>query len=873
MFRRFLHRFRSLFRKGRLEREMEKELRFHLEMEAEKNIRRGMNEEEARLAAQRSFGGIEQTKEAYRDLVRFRWIEDLWQDLRYGARMLGKNPGFTVIAVLALALGIGANTAIFSVVNAVLFKSLPYYDPQRLVYVTEDKRGKEGGWDREYAGSIDYILWQAESKSFDHLVAFNWGNTYLTGRGEPERLDSVWATANLFPALGVAPQLGRTFTPEEDRLLGSRVVILSHSFWQRRFGGDPAIIGQSLTLDRESRQVIGVMPPDFKFIQKADVLLPLAINVQLELTRNVDGGVYLLDYIIGRLKPGVSVEQARSELDSILQRGKKANPKGSYGDRTIVAPLGERLVGNLRRGLLVLFGAVAFILLIACANVANLMLARAQVRQKEMAIRAAMGAGRGRLVRQMLTESLLLSICGGVAGLLLALLGVKALAPLIPDNLAHLKEGGIDGVALGFTFLASLLTGIVAGIFPALQASQIDLNESLKEGARGAAFSKRKSARLVSPALVIGELALTLVLLIGAGLLIKSFLRVLAVEPGYNPENLLTMATPLSSAGYSLARKRLFYQGLLTRINSLPGVKVAAVGPLPQRMDVSSGSEWGIALYIISADYFRATGVQLRAGRGFTEQDSESAPPVVVINETYARRHFAGEDPIGKRITYGFDGPRRIYGTIVGVVADVKRYGLEDEAQSAEYHSVLQGTVGRDLNLMARTAGDPLKLASAVRQQVWAIDPNMPVVDVMSMEQRLAESIAPRGFQMLLFGAFAAVALVLAAVGVYGVISHSVGRRTHEIGIRMALGARPRDLLAMVIRQGMSLALVGAAIGLAAALALARLMASFLFDVKATDPATFAGVSLLLVSVAFLAAYFPARRATKVDPMVALKHE
>ena len=366
---------------------------------------------------------------------------------------------------------------------------------------------------------------------------------------------------------------------------------------------------------------------------------------------------------------------------------------------------------------------------------------------------------------------------------------------------------------------------------------------------------------------------MTLVLLVGAGLLIKSFLRVRAVEPGYNPENLLTMAIPLSRAGYSLAQKRLFYQELLTRINSLSGVKVAAVGPLPQRMGVSSGSASGSIRYVVGTDYFRATGVQLRAGRGFTEWDNENAPPVVVINETLARRGFAGEDPIGKRTTIRFDGPRRIYGTIVGVVADVRRYGLEAEAQSEEYHSVLQDTVGRDLNLVVRTAGDPLKWAPAVRGQVWAIDANMPVVDVMTMEQRLAESVAPRRFQMLLFGAFAIVALVLAAVGVYGVISHSVSRRTHEIGIRMALGARPRDVLLMVVRQGMSLALVGVAIGLAAALALTRLMAGLLFNVKATDPATFAGISLLLVSVAFLAAYLPARRATKVDPMVALRHE
>jgi putative ABC transport system permease protein len=523
--------------------------------------------------------------------------------------------------------------------------------------------------------------------------------------------------------------------------------------------------------------------------------------------------------------------------------------------------------------LLAQFGAVAFILLIACANVANLMLARARVRQKEMAIRAAMGAGRGRLVRQTLNESLLLSVCGGVAGLLLALLVLKVLAPLTPDDLAHLKESGIDGAALGFTFLASLLTGVIAGVIPALQTSQIDLNESLKEGARSAVFSKYKSGRRISPALVIGELALTLALLAGAGLLIKSFLRVRAVEPGYNPENLLTMAIPLPWAGYppSSAQRMVLYQELLTRINSLPGVKAAAVGPLPVWMDVSNPSDVGIQGNVVSVDYFRAMGMQLRAGRGFTEWDNEGAPPVVIINETYARRHFAGEDPIGKRVTYRFDGPRRIYGTIVGVASDVKCFGLEAHAQ--EYHSVLQRAQFGDLDLVARTAGDPLKLVPAVRQQVWAIDANIPVVDVMSMEQRLAESVAPRRFQMLLFCAFAAVALALAAVGVYGVMSHSVSRRTHEIGIRMALGAQPRDALLMIIRQGMRLAMAGVAIGLAAALALTRVMAGLFFNVKATDSATFVSATLLLVIVALIACYIPARRATKVDPLIALRQE
>jgi putative ABC transport system permease protein len=866
-------RLRGLFGDRGADRELDDEIETHMRLLTERYVRRGMTEGEASRAARRRFGNVTLLKEDHREMRGIRFIETLAQDVRYGLRMLRKSPGFTFVAMLTLALGIGANTAIFSIVNEVLLNPLPYYDPQRLVLVTEVLPEKDGVMGGEYAGSIDYILWQVESKAFDHLVAFDCRNTYLTGRGEPERLDSVWATANLFPALGVAPQLGRAFTPEEDRPGGARVVILSHSFWVRRFGGNPAILGQWLTLDRESRQVIGVMPPGFKFIQKADALLPLAINAPLELTRNVDGRTYFIGDIIGRLKPGVSVEQARSELDLILQRGKQASPNLNYGDKAIVTPLGERLVGHLRRGLLLLFGAVAFILLIACANVANLILARARVRQKEMAIRAAMGAGRGRLVRQMLAESLLLSVCGGVAGLLLALLGVKALAQLIPADLAHIKESGIDGIALGFTSLASLLTGVITGIIPALQTSQIDLNESLKEGARDVAFSKRIGARRVSPALVVGELALTLALLVGAGLLIKSFLRVRAVEPGYTPENLLTMSIPLSGAGYSLAQKRIFYQELLTRINSLPDVKIAAVGPLPQRRDVSSGAGLGTFRYVVSPDYFRAVGVQLRAGRGFTEWDNENAPLVAVINETNARRFFPGEDPIGKQITIRFDGPRRIEGTIVGVVADVKRYGLEAETRSEEYLSVLQDTGGRDLNLVVRTAGDPLKLAPAVRGQVWAIDANVPVVDVMSMEQRLAESVAPRRFQMLLFGLFAAVALVMATVGIYGVISYAVSQRTHEIGIRMALGAQASDVLRMVIWRGMRLALVGVALGIAAALALTRVMKNLLFNVSTADPATFALVTSLLVGVALMASYITAQRATKVDPLSAIRHE
>jgi putative ABC transport system permease protein len=870
-------RLRSLFRRAQVEQELDEELLYHIDRQIEENIAKGMATEEARNAAHRAIGGVERRKEECRDMRRVSWIEDFMQDVRHNLRTLRKDPGFTAVAVITLALGIGANTAIFSVVNAVLLRPLPYYDPQRLVYITgiteHDNNGNGVRGREELSGAADYIHWQAESKSFDHLILFSPGPIHLTGGGEPEQLNSVRVTANLFPALGVAPQLGRAFTQEEDRPGGEPVAILSHAFWQRRFGGDPGIIGKSLTLDGRSRQVIGVMPPGFKFLSKVDVLLPRALNVQQLLATE---GMRYWGNFIGRLKPGVTPEQARSELDAILQRLRQTNPRRIYAGRSLVTPLGERLVGNLRLGMLMQFSAVAFILLIACANVANLLLARAGVRRKEMAIRAAIGAGRARLIRQMLTESLLLSALGAVVGFLLALLGVKALVPLIPEDLAHLKNIGVDAAALGFTFLAALFTGVVVGIIPALQASRVDLNQNLKEGVGAASFSTRKGARRISPTLVIGELALTLALLAGAGLLIKSFLRARAVEPGYNPENLLTMRIPIYTAGYQPAQKKLFYRDLLSRINALPGVKIAAIGPVPLN-DMSSASErpkevgTDSCCFEVSGDYFQAMGIQLRAGRSFTELEDEKAPHVMVINETRARLRFPGENPIGKRI-HGWDDQHQP--TVVGVAADVKRFGLESGVQDQEvYLSVLQSVRYGSINLIIRTEGNPLNLAPAVRQQVWALNPNLPVVDVMSMEQRLAESIAPRRFQTMLFGIFAAVALVIAAVGIYGVISYAVSQRTHEIGIRLALGAQVSDVLRMVVWRGMQLTLAGVALGLAAALALTRVMKNLLFNVSATDPATFAFGALMLAVVALIASYIPARRATKVDPLQALRHE
>jgi putative ABC transport system permease protein len=688
-------RLRAMIRRETVLRDIEEELRVHVEMETETNIKRGMPPDEARAAALKSFGDLVRNTERGYDIRGGGWLETLWQDLRYGARSLLKNPGFTLVAVITLGLGIGANTAIFSVVNALVFNPLPYPDPQRLVWVTNVFRGDE------IIGGGEYFTYQDESKTVDHLAAYIAGYSILRGQGEPEQVNFVVATASVFPTLGVAPLLGRTFTPEEDQPGAAPVAVLSYDYWRRRFGGDPSIVGQSAEFGRGSRQVIGVMPPGFRFIPeqriggKADIWEPLAFDKQRDAMHIIEGGVF------GRLKPGVSIEQSRAELDLILRRFAQAHPQLPPGLEVRVTPLAERLVGHWRLGLLTLFGSVGFVLLIACANVANLLLARAGMRQKELAIRAALGAGRKRLIRQMLTESLLLSVLGGTAGLLLALWGVKALVAFTPESLLVLKLSDIDKTALGFTFLATLLTGIVAGLIPALQASRVDLNESLKDGARGAVFLKRNSARRVSPALVIGELALTLVVLVGAGLLIKSFARVLAVDPGYNPENLLTMVIAIENMD-DPSQQRRFNQELRARLNALPGVQAAAYGwPLPltdsgiiskPRLTVVGGQPvpgeqkpTAEELYA-SPEYFRAMQMKLRAGHGFTELDTESTPPATVINETLARRLFAGEDPIGKRIRSERDKTDL---TIVGVVADVKQYGVEIESQAAFYRSSL----------------------------------------------------------------------------------------------------------------------------------------------------------------------------------------
>ncbi len=886
MLRKLFHRLRASFRRGKIERELERELRFHLEMETAANMRRGMSEEEARLAALRSFGGVEQVKERYRDVIRFRWAEEFWQDARYGARMLWKNPGFTFVAVMTLALGIGANSAIFSVVNAVLLRPLPYPDPERLVAASYYREVT----DHHAILSPGFLTWREQSQSFEQMAAYTSGATGtadLTGSGEPERLTAGLVTAELFPALGVPPALGRGFTTAEDQPNAAPVVILSHKLWQRRFGGDPQLIGREIKLDGQSRTVVGIMPSGFRFPAELDLWLPLALEAHPELRHKRKAYVN----VVGRLKPEVTPEAARAELTTILRRMSQPSPPGASDVQVRIIGLRERFVGDARRALLVLFGAVTFVLLIACANVANLLLARASARQKEMAIRAAVGAGRFRLVRQLLTESMLLSVAGAAGGLLLATWGVKLLVRMNPDGITRIQESSVDASALGFTCVVAVLTALLAGVFPALQASKTDVNETLK--AQSASHTASRAARRTLPALMIAELALTLVLAVGAGLMIKSFMRLLAVPKGFNPDGVLSLVFSPSRAKYppGSPQRRAYYQDALARVQALPGIQSASLtsflplaGPTLRQMGLQiegrapfkDEEEPEFEINLISPGYFETMDLQMRSGRPFTEQDGAGAPLVTVINETFARRFLPNENPIGRRL---WSTPERSdTKTIVGVVGDTRQFGLDREVNPEIYVPYLQYG-NSSMSLVARAASGQnnsaglANLSVAIRNQLLALEPNEPINPVVTMDERLSDSVAQWRYQTLLLGVFAALAVVVATVGIYGVLSYTVSRRTHEIGIRMALGAQASDVLRLVVGQGMRMTLIGVGLGVAAALALTRVMQSLLFEISATDPATFVSITLLLVLVAFIASYVPARRATKVDPLMTLRRE
>jgi putative ABC transport system permease protein len=812
------------------------------------------------------FGGIESTKEAFREQRAVPWLENLVQDVRFGARQLRKNPGFTAVTVLTLALGIGANTAIFSVVNALLLRPLPYADSDRLVMLSINSKGGDGG-DTDYPTFDD---WRERSQSFERTaVVRSWGGV-MTGQGEPEMVDGIRVSADYFRLLGVAPLLGRDFSPEEDRPDTRFVIMLSHALWKSRFNSDPNILGKPIKVSDETFTVIGVMPPGFEDLVAANFYGPAQVWAPVGYAGTEPYACRTCRHLraFARLKPGVAFAQAKTEMDTVMNVIVGDHPE-SYapGSGIAMIKLQDKFVGGMRRTFIVLLAAVGFVLLIACANVANLLLARANQRAREIAVRLALGARPWRIVRQLLTESLALSLLGAGLGLLLAMGGTQLLVKLSPATILKLQEAKTDGSVLGFTLLVSLVTGVLFGLFPALQTSKSDVQLALKESGKSSPSVRQNRLRGF---LVVAEIALSVVLMVGAGLLIRSFERILSVPPGFEPRNLLTMTVPATGARYGQdAQVVAFYRNVLDRVHALPGVEAAGIvsvlpfsanydncgffieeKPLANPTQAPSARRYGI-----SPDYMRAMGIPLLRGRQFIEQDNASAPLVALINKTAAERHWPNEDPIGKRIRLG--GPESPLRTIVGIVSDVPHAQAIDSV----------------MTLVVRTSVDPASLTAAVRNEIRAVDASLPVYQIATMRQLISSSVAQRRFTMLLVGAFAAVALFMTAVGIYGVISYSVAQRKQEFGIRMALGAQRHEVVQLVLGQGFRLMLLGLALGVAGAFALTRVLEHLLFQTNTRDPLTFVLVTVTLCAATTIACWLPARRAVNVDPMVALRQE
>ncbi len=806
-------------------------------------------------------------------------MHTLLQDLRYTFRTLLKKPSFLSVAIITLALGIGGSTAIFTVVDTALLRGLPYRSPEQLYHLWE-KRPQQEFSQREFSYP-DYQDYQ-QNAAFE-IAAYTGGAGILSGRGEPERIFAPAASANFFSVLGVEPVLGRTFQPGEDKPGSPRVAVLTHGMWQRRFGGDPAIVNQALTINGESYTVVGVLPASFQFaLRNADLWVPYQPS-EMQLTRRFMHGTN----VIGRLKQGVNIEQAEAELSVIAQRIEQEHNQSHAGTGIRIITLQEQVVGDVKPILLVLLGAVGFVLLIACANVASLLLTRSLSRQKEVAIRAALGASRWRVIRQMLTESMLLSLAGGLAGLLIAYWGVEGLVAVLPESrlnaLPFLKSLSIDTRILGFSFGLSLLTGILFGLAPAMQSSRLQLNEVLKEGGRSTGGSARHRLR---SAFVMTEIALAVVLLVGAGLMLKSLLRLLQTNVGFNSQNLLTMSLALPPGKYGEPSALLnFHQQLKERVQSLPGVTgTGTVNILPLQGGNTTrflvegdtvpppGQEIEANIRLVDETYFQTLGIPLTAGRAFDERDKADTPGVIIIGKTLADRVFAGRDPIGRRINYASIQGRS--DLIVGVVGDVKIGGLDEAIKPVLYYPYRQGP-SLMTNLVVRTNSDPASLASALRNETRLLEPDVALFSVRVMDELINDTPAAfmRRFPALLIGIFAGMALLLASIGIYGVVSYSVSQQTHYIGVRMALGGQTSDILKMVLKQGLGVSLLGVAIGVLAALGLMRFLESILFEVKANDLSTFAFVIGTLFVVALLASYIPARRATKVDPLIALRYE
>ena len=815
-------------------------------------------------------------------------METLINDIRFGLRGLIKRPGFTSIGIVTLALGIGANTAIFSVVNATLLRPLPFKDPDRIVmgwgYIPKFAQRT----DKFPSSAGNYLGLVKQTQTFDQLAAFRQWSWQLTHAGDPEQLQGVRVSANFFEALGAAPLLGHTFTSEQDQEGASPVVIISHRLWQKEFGSDRGVVGKTLTLNGRTMTIVGVMPrdvefpgganmiPGLQFATKNDIWMPLAMDAQ---ERNNHGSLNLA--MIGRLKAGITIPQAESELSAI----ESSLPLGRVSYSVKLIPLQKQMVGNIQRLLLVILATVTFVLLIACANVANLLLARASARRKEMAIRGALGAGRFRIIRQLLTESVLLSSAGGLLGFVLAVWGTPLLVSFIPEKVPRIHEINVDLRVFGFALLISVTTGIVFGLAPAIHAARVDLNESLKEGARGTTGGWRQNR--LRGFLIVSEVSLAVVLMIGAALLTKSFVRLMDVKPGFDPSHTLTMEVLLPTVPPSKYAKDeeqvAFFQQVLDRLNHSPGVKAAgAVLSLPL-----TGAEESTDLFIegrptpapserpetdytvVSPDYFRALQIPLLKGRELSDHDRKDTPAVAIINEALAQRYWPNEEPLGQRIRIGFEKDAR---EIVGIVGSIKQSTLSAAARPAMYVPYAQLPAG-GLSIVIRTDGDPMSLAALARTQVHSVDPSIPVTNIRTMDEVFSTSVEQQRFTTLLVGLFGGLAVALAAIGIYGVMGYSVTQRRQELAVRMALGARTRQVLQLVLRDGVVLASLGVIVGLAAAFGLTRLLRSLLFEVQPTDIQTFLSVPALLILVALLASYLPARRASKVDPLTALRSE
>ena len=875
------------YRRHARDADLARELRDHLDLEAEEQRAAGLAPKEAAYAAHRALGNTLKIEEDVRAVRGFQWLETLVQDLRFGLRMLRKNPGFTTVAVLTLALGIGANTAIFNVVHSILFRPLPYRDPDRLVWIGDTGQKIQAGPVEITQGVVTseiYQDWARHPGPFESLAAyvafFNFGSVNLTGRGEPERLSGIEVSQSLFPLLGVDAEIGRVFQPGEDQPGAAPLVLLTHGFWQRRFASDPNIVGQAITLNERACVIVGVLPASFDFTSVFSPGAHLDVFVPLILDNNSrESGHYL--GVLGRLRPGVQLPAAQEQMEGLVRQERARDPDSVDG--VWLVPLQTRVVAGVRSSLLVLLGAVTFVLLIACTNLVNLLLARGASRRKEIAVRAALGAGQFRLVLQLLTESIVLALFGGLIGLGLALVGVPWLSRLSTIPIPRLIDSRVDSWTLAFALLASLSTGVLVGLFPALRAHECDFNDASKDATRGSTGGKHR----LQQSLVVFEISLSLVLLVGAGLLVRSFWNLLQVNPGFRPEGVIAARIdpgdkygrgfdPEHENGRGLVN---FFNDVLQRVTAVPGVEAAAYSdtlPLdrdriwslfPKGASFKPEEAPAVFVHVISPDYFRVMGIPLKHGRAFNERDTADSPGVVIVNQTLAQRLWPNANAAGQMAK---SGPRWLQ--VIGVVGDVRHSGLDKNAGLEMYLALPQYPFSF-MDLVVRSRVTPEALAPAIRQAVWQVDTSQPVEHFRTLMQLVDTALSPRRFSMWLLIAFAASALLLAAIGTYGVMAYSVAQRTNEIGIRLALGAQRRDVLRLVVRQGAVLALIGVTTGVVGAFGLTRFLSGLLYDVQSSDPITIIAVAVLLVLVALLAGYLPARRAMRVDPMVALRYE